>query len=346
MAIIYFILILSIVISIHEFGHFLFAKKNGVYVYEFSIGMGPRLFKFNRKNDETDYSIRLLPIGGYVQMAGESPDDDKKIPAEKNMNTKKWHQKVLIVIAGILFNFILAIVLLFIIGLVNGNPSIKPIFAGITEESNAYKAGLRDNDVAIKVNGVNISTTDRFLLEYTVGMGKDLHLVVLDENNNQKDVVITPKEIKEGKTTTYEYGFKFKDTRKKGIIEAIKYAFIKFGLLFWQLILTIWYLITQKIGFSSLSGPVGIFSVVSDAAKVGFINVVYLTAYISLNLGFMNLLPFPALDGGRLFLLIIEKIKGKPLNAKIENIINTVGFAILMGLILLITCKDIFNLFG
>ena len=111
------------------------------------------------------------------------------------------------------------------------------------------------------------------------------------------------------------------------------------------MILTIWYLITQKLSISNLSGPIGIFTVVADTAKEGIINLVYLTAYISLNLGFMNLLPIPALDGGRLFFLIIEKIKGKPLNPKTENIINTIGFGLLMALILVISCKDILNLF-
>ena len=126
MAIIYFILILTIVVCIHEFGHFLFAKKAGVYVYEFSIGMGPRLFKFKRKNDETEYSIRLLPIGGFVQMAGESGDEESDIPKDKNLQSKTWGQKLIIMLAGILFNFILAIVILFIVGLVNGCETSKP----------------------------------------------------------------------------------------------------------------------------------------------------------------------------------------------------------------------------
>lgn len=347
MTIIYFILILSVVISIHEFGHFLFAKKNGVYVYEFSIGMGPRLFKFNRKNDETDYSIRLLPIGGYVQMAGESPDDDKKIPKEKNMTNKKWHQKVLIVIAGILFNFLLAIVLLFIIGLVNGNPTYKPILDDLKEEGIAYQEGLRNNDLIIKVDGIEISSKDRFILEYSVlaSKGKEMSLVVLDENNKEKSVVIKPKEIEQDGKKSYDYGIDLKAESKKGILEAIKYAFTKFVSIFWQLILTIWYLIIGKIDFSSVSGPVGIFSIVGEVSKQGFLNVVYLTAYLSLNLGFMNFLPIPALDGGRLFLLIIEKIIRRPINPKVENIINTVGFILLMGLIVLISFKDILNLF-
>ena len=347
MTIIYFILILSVVISIHEFGHFLFAKKNGVYVYEFSIGMGPRLFKFNRKNDETDYSIRLLPIGGYVQMAGESLEDDKKIPKEKNMTSKKWYQKVLIVIAGILFNFLLAFVLLFIIGLINGNPTYKPIFDNLPEDGVAYKAGLRNNDLIIKVDGIEISSKDRFILEYSVlaSKGKNLSVVVRDENNKEKSITIKPNEIEENGKKAYDYGIDLKSKTSKGILEAIKYAFNKFVSIFWQLILTIWYLIIGRIDFSSISGPVGIFSIVGEVSKQGILSIVYLTAYLSLNLGFMNFLPIPALDGGRLFLLIIEKIIGRPINPKVETIINNIGFILLMGLIILISLKDILNLF-
>ena len=120
LTIIYFIFILGVTVFIHELGHFLFAKKFGVYVYEFSLGMGPRLFKFNRKNDETDYCIRLFPIGGYVQMAGEEVEVDEKIPKEKRLQSKKWYQRLLIMVAGVMNNFILAIVVLFIVGLVNG----------------------------------------------------------------------------------------------------------------------------------------------------------------------------------------------------------------------------------
>ena len=109
MTLIYMILILGVIVFIHEFGHFIFAKRAGIYVYEFSLGMGPRLCKFNRKNDETEYSIRLLPIGGYVQMAGEDLDDDEKIPLEKRMYSKSWIQRFLTIVAGIMFNFILAL---------------------------------------------------------------------------------------------------------------------------------------------------------------------------------------------------------------------------------------------
>lgn len=340
-----FLLILTVIVSIHEFGHFLFAKKAGIYVYEFSIGMGPRLCKFKRKNDETEYSIRLLPIGGFVQMAGETDEVDEKVPKEKNMQNKTWIQRFLVVIAGIMFNFFLAIVLLFVVGLATNSPQSTTITKEVEKDSPAYKAGLVDGDRIVAINNKKINSADRLQLELAVLNGKTAEFKVIDQNNNEKIITITPEKITEGKTTSYKYGFGLKTKTHKGIWEAIKYAFMKFGSLIVQMFLTIWYLITGKVGLSNLSGPVGIYSVVEQSAKLGFINVIYLTGYLSLNIGVMNLLPIPALDGGRLLFLIIEKIKGTPLNPKYENLINNIGFLLLMLLIVFVSYNDILRLF-
>lgn len=347
MTIICFLLILTIIVSIHEFGHFIFAKKAGIYVYEFSIGMGPRLLKFKRKNDETEYSIRLLPIGGYVQMAGESLDDDKKVPKEKNMNSKKWYQRVLVVIAGILFNFILSIIILFIVGLASNSPKTTTTVTGIEEGSAAYNSGLKNGEQIVYLNNIKINNADRLQLELQVVYGETVEFGVKDKNNVVRVVPITPEKIvsEDGKTTSYKYGFGLETKTNKGIWEAIKYAFTKFIGLIVQMFLTVWYLITGKIGLSNLSGPVGIFSVVEQSTKLGFINVIYLMGYLSLNVGVINLLPIPALDGGRLLFLIIEKIKGSPLNPKYENIVNSVGFILLMILIVVVSYNDILRLF-
>lgn len=340
-----FLLILTIIVSIHEFGHFLFAKKAGIYVYEFSIGMGPRLFKFKRKNDETEYSIRLLPIGGYVQMAGETDEVDEKIPKEKNMQNKTWLQRFFVIIAGIMFNFILAIVILFVVGLATNSPKTTTIVGSIDANSPAYNAGLVDGDRIVAINNIKVNNADRLQLELAVLNGKSVDFKVIDKNNNEKTVTITPEKVVNGKTTSYKYGFGLKTEKHKGIIEAIKYAFCKFGSLIVQMFLTIWYLITGKVSLSNLSGPIGIYSIVEQSAKLGFINVIYLMGYLSLNVGVMNLLPVPALDGGRLLFLIIEKIKGSPINPKYETIINNVGFLLLMALIVAVSYNDILRLF-
>lgn len=340
-----FLLILTIIVSIHEFGHFLFAKKAGIYVYEFSIGMGPRLFKFKRKNDETEYSIRLLPIGGYVQMAGETDEVDEKIPKEKNMQNKTWLQRFFVIIAGIMFNFILAIVILFVVGLATNSPKTTTIVGSIDANSPAYNAGLVDGDRIVAINNIKVNNADRLQLELAVLNGKSVDFKVIDKNNNEKTVTITPEKVVKDKKTTYKYGFSLAKVKHKGIIEAIKYAFDKFGSLIVQMFLTIWYLITGKVSLSNLSGPIGIYSIVDQSAKLGFINVIYLMGYLSLNVGVMNLLPVPALDGGRLLFLIIEKIKGSPINPKYETIINNVGFLLLMALIVAVSYNDILRLF-
>lgn len=345
LTIIYFALILSVVVSIHEFGHFLFAKKAGIYVYEFSIGMGPRLFKFHRKNDETEYSIRLLPIGGYVQMAGESVEEDKNIPKEKNMQQKTWIQRFMVVIAGILFNFILALIIFFIVGLMNGAPKNDPYVTNIVEGTPAYTAGLRDDDLITSINGIKINDSDRLLLEMQVSIGKQIELITRDVTGKEKKVTIIPEKIEEGEEVSYKYGFSLKNEIEKGLIASIKYSFERFFGLISQMLVTIWYLIIGKLSISNLSGPIGIFTVVEQSAQAGFINLIYLTGYLSLNVGFMNLLPIPALDGGRLLFLIIEKIKRKPVSPKVENIIHNVGFTLLMLLIICVSFNDVLRLF-
>ena len=160
MTLIYFLLILGITILVHEFGHFIFAKKAGVHVYEFSIGMGPKIFTHKRKNDETEYSLRLFPIGGFVSMAGEDMEDENKsIPKEKQLISKKWHERFITISAGVLFNFIFAIILLFIVGLVNGAPINKAIVESIETDYPAYNI-LEIGDTIIKINDKKIKNLD------------------------------------------------------------------------------------------------------------------------------------------------------------------------------------------
>lgn len=342
MTLIYMILILSIIVFIHEFGHFLFAKKAGIYVYEFSLGMGPRLFKFNRKNDETEYSIRLLPIGGYVQMAGEEVELDEKIPEDKRMQSKTWLQRFMTIIAGIMFNFILAIVLLFFVGLINGASSNKP-YINFLEEGVSDSINIGDR--IISINGKKVIFSDVLLLEIQLNNGKPLNLGMKNDKGEEYNVVLNPIEVNNNGEISYKYGIGLGDNIEKGVLPSIKYAFVKFAGLIVQMIMVIFNLFTGNLGFNSLSGPVGIFTVVGESAQAGFINLVYLTAFISLNVGFMNLLPLPALDGGRLLFLIIEKIKGSKVDPKYENIVHTLGFLLLMALMIVVTFNDIMRLF-
>ena len=334
MTLIYFILILGITIFVHELGHFIFAKRANIYCYEFSLGMGPRIFKFNRKNDETDYCIRLFPIGGYVSMAGEQIETDPDVPKDRQMFNKTWSQRFLTIVAGVMFNFIFALILLFVIGLIMGAPNTKPIIGDVVAGSPADVSGLKEGTLIKEINGKKVNSVDHFLLEMQVETGKTITLTT-DEGK----VVITPSNDDE-----YTYGFAMDSSRETGILAAIQYSFTKFFSLIGQMVLIIWYLITGNLSLNNLSGPVGIYTLVDQSAAAGLINLVYLTALLCINVGFLNFLPIPAFDGGRLLFLIIEKIKGSPVNPKIENIIHSIGFVLLMILMVAVTYNDIIRL--
>lgn len=341
LTIIYFVFILGVTVFIHELGHFLFAKKFGVYVYEFSIGMGPRLFKFNRKNDETDYCIRLFPIGGYVQMAGEEVEVDEKIPVEKRLQSKKWYQRLLIMVAGVMNNFILAIVVLFIVALFNG---VRLDSRFVT---NSTISGLKDGDKIVSINNRFVNNYDKLALELTVVGKKDFKMKVMHKDGNYQTVKVSPKAVYDEKEELlgYDYGFELTGKHEHNLLVSIRYAFRKFFSLIEQMIFTVLYLFTGDLSIKLLSGPVGIFNVVGTASSAGFMMILSLLALISVNVGFINLLPIPAFDGGHVLFIIIEKIKGSPVNQKIENTIHTVFLVLLMILMLYITFNDILKLF-
>lgn len=343
MTLIYFILVLSITVFIHELGHYIFAKKAKVHVYEFSLGMGPKVFGFKRKNDETDYSIRLFPIGGFVSMAGEEINDDNSIEESKKLYAKSWLQRFSVIVAGVSFNFMLAVILLFIIGLFNGMPENKPIINSLTEGYPIEVSGIKKGDMIVEVNGKSIKSVDRLVLELRIHSGETIKIKVKNEAGT-KEVSVTPKIEKVDGKDVYKYGFALESNIEKGLLPALEFAVTKTYNLLEQMVIVITSLVTGDMKLSNLSGPIGIYSVVGESAKAGFINVVYLTALISINVGFINLLPIPAFDGGRLFFLLIEKIKGSKVNPKVENMIHSMGFILLLLLTLIIAYGDILKL--
>lgn len=345
MTLLYFILVLGVTVLIHELGHFIFAKKAGVYVYEFSIGMGPKLFSFHRKNDETIYSIRLLPIGGFVSMAGEDMlDENKNIPKERQLISKKWHERFMTIAAGVLFNFLLALILLFFVGLFNGAPANKSFINSVEPDYPAYEV-LKEGDQIVKINDKKIKSADMLSLELQIHKGEKLTFTVIDKDGIERKEVITPKTIEVDGVETYVYGFTLANDVEYGFFAAMRYAFTKMFSLLQQMVLIIFYLITGHLSLDSLAGPVGIFNIVGESAKAGFVSLMYLTAYLCINVGFMNFIPLPAFDGGRLLFLVIEKIKGSRVKPEIENTIHSIGFVLLMILMLFITFNDILRLF-
>ncbi len=342
-----FIFILGLLIFVHELGHFLTAKKSGVYIYEFSIGMGPEIKSIKGK-DGILYSIRALPIGGFVQMAGEiyEDDDTKKIPKEQFMCNRPWYQRLIILVAGVFNNFLLAIILLFAMALIWGAPSLKPVVYDVTDGYPAKEAGIKAGDVIKSINGSKVKTLDKTQLLLLLKTKDDKYQITVEHKNGQTATyeVVPKKEKNDDGDEVKVFGIQTKTNITKGFGSSLKYAFTKFGSVVEQMWLTIVNLFTGKISISAMSGPVGIYSVVGETRSAGVESVIYLIAYLSINLGIMNILPIPALDGGHLLFLIIEKIRGKKIDEKIEGITTTIFFALLLLLMLYITIHDVIRL--
>ncbi|MGI6329805.1 MAG: RIP metalloprotease RseP [Bacilli bacterium] len=346
MTLIYFLLILGVTVFFHELGHFIFAKRAGIYVYEFSIGMGPKLYSFKRSNDETVYSIRAIPLGGFVQMAGEEVDDDKNIPPHQKMQAKTWGERFITIVAGALFNFLLALGLLFIIGLFYGAPETRPVMGKIEEGYPTFLKGIEEGDLVLSIEDKKVKSWDDVLLYLALTKeGKTLTFKFQKKDGYIEKVSLTPILKEENGESSYKYGLVMTDKINRGFISAVKFSIVKFGAVMNSMVQVLKSLITGGLGLENLAGPVGIYSIVEQEVSHGFGNVFYLIAFLSINVGFINLLPFPAFDGGRVLFLIIEKIKGTKVDPKIENIIHGIGFALLILLMIVITYQDIKKLF-
>ena len=347
MTLIYFILILGVIVLVHEFGHFIFAKMFGVHVYEFSIGMGPKIFGRTRKNkkDETEYCLRAIPIGGFVQLAGEEVDDDKSVPKNKKMYNKPIWQRFLIMFFGAGNNFILAFLILLFCGMIYGSPNMDPVVNKLSGGYPMETSGIEVGDKFLKVNGNSVSSIDDVRIYLSVVTpGEPVTFEMKKEDGSVVTYEVSPQKENIDGVESYKFGIEFVIENEKGFFAPIKYAFEKTGALFKQMIITFKLLFTGQVGMENLSGPVGIYSIVGQTRSAGFENVLQLVALLSINVGFINLIPFPAFDGGRILFLIIEKIKGSPVNPKIENIFHSIGFILLLLLLLFITFNDILRL--
>jgi len=343
-----FVLILSVIVAIHEFGHFIFAKLTGVYVYEYAIGMGPKIFSFKPKKSETTYSLRAIPLGGFCSLAGEDTDSDdlEKVPENRRLQAKKPWQRFLIMFFGPGFNFLLAIIILFFIAMVWGGTTYDPIISTVTKDTPAYEAGIEQGDKIIKIDNHKIKTLDDVSL-YLALTDKTKNTTIKVEKNDTKKVEtykIKPKKVTKDKQTTYVYGIGLKAEKTTGFVNACKYVVVKTKSLFRQMFVTIEALFTGKVSVNDLSGPVGIYSIVSEQAKNGIADLLYLMAYLSINVGFINLLPIPAFDGGHILFILIELIRRKPVKPETENMIHTIGLCLLLLLMVYVTINDIFRL--
>lgn len=411
-----FILIFGSLVFFHELGHFLFAKRAGIMVREFAIGMGPKIFGMTK--GETVYTLRLLPIGGYVQMAGQDTDtvelqpgyrvalvanednivekivlnqktqyqnvifleveradlerelwiegydeDDQLVrynvsrtatvvengmeqmiaPLDRQFNSKSVGARAMAIFAGPLFNFILAFFIFLVIGLIQGIPSDEPIIAQVVDNSVASSAGLVDGDKVVKVNGESISTWEQLSTQIFDNPNKALTFEVERETGIEV-IELTPKAIEQENGPAYGQIGVMRSIEKNPLmavvygVEETYNMIIKIGILVGKLI-------TGQFSIDALSGPVGIYKTTETVVTFGLYNVLYFAAMLSVNLGIMNLLPLPALDGGRLLFFAVEAVRGKPIDRQKEGIVHFVGILLLMILMVVVTWNDIQRFF-
>lgn len=345
LSLIIFILILGVIVTVHEFGHFIFAKLSNTYVYEFSIGMGKKLFGKKRKDGETEFCIRAVPIGGYVMIAGEDLEDEK-IPKDRQMCNKSFLQRFMVLFAGAFNNFIFAFIILFISAIIYGAAITKPYIGDVSPDYPAYTAGLEKGDLLLSLNGTKITNWDKALVMLQTSKGNEMTFKVLKQDGSTKEYKVAPIKEKDSEgNEIYKFGIATKYEKEYGFTKSLSYAWNKTISLFGSMWDTLKYLFNGKVSINQLSGPVGIYSVVDSQSHQGMEALLYLVAYLSINVGIINLLPFPAFDGGRILFLFIEKIFRKPVSKNVENTIHSIGFMLIIGLLIYVTFNDIIKLF-
>ena len=345
LSLIWFILILGAIVSVHEFGHFIFAKLSNTYVYEFSIGMGKKIFGRKKKDGETEFCIRMIPLGGFVNIAGEDITDDE-VPKDRQMCNKGFFARFMILFAGAFFNFIFAFLILFVSALIWGATSTKPYVGDVSPEYPAYVAGIETGDLVLSIDGKKISNWDKGLVMLQTTKGEAVIFEVKKKDGSVKKYTVEPVlEKDEEGNESYKFGISTAYEKEYGFGKSLKYAGNKTVALLGSMWDTLKYLFNGRVGVNQLSGPVGIFTIVDSQAEQGLEAVLYLVAYLSINVGLINLLPFPAFDGGRILFLFIEKIFRKPVSKRVENIIHSIGFFLIIGLLIFVTFNDILRLF-
>ena len=336
-----FIFVFGIVVLVHELGHFLVAKKVGIRADEFGLGFGKKIFAV--KHGETTYSLNLIPLGGFVKLAGM--DGNEEVETGKSYNEKNVWQKMAVIVSGPLMNFLLAFLLFAFIFSWYGVPvnvSNSTEIGNILPGYPAEKAGLQPGDKILAVNGEQVRNWEQVVGIVNRNPNKPTAFTV-ERDNRQFQVKITPRLEQERKVGLIGITPKV-ITEKLGPWAAIKNGFLQTVGITWAIIIGLKQMIMGQIA-GDVSGPLGIAQMAGQAAKTGMENLLRLTAVLSINLGLFNLLPIPALDGGRLFFLGIEAVRGKPIEPQKEGMVHLVGFMLLIFLLLIVTYKDITRLF-
>ncbi|MCI8558854.1 MAG: RIP metalloprotease RseP [Lachnospiraceae bacterium] len=369
------LIIFSLIIIIHELGHFLLAKRGGIRVNEFSLGMGPRIL--SKQIGETRYSLKLLPFGGSCMMEGEdgySPETDAPgsmmertevvdvLSGEKNRRrqvvlvngipedsfaAKSVWTRISVVAAGPIFNFILAFILsLFVIGSIGYD---APVVAALTEDYPAAEAGMQPGDRIVKMNNTRIHVYREVSMYVQMNQGKTVELTY-ERDGERHTVILEPKQSESGR---YYLGFRGSGIRTKGnILQTIGYSAYEVKYWISTTIKSLGMLISGSVGAEDISGPVGIVNAIgdtyessrADGAFYVWLNMLYISILLTANLGVMNLLPLPALDGGRLVFLFLEAIRGRGIDPEKEGMVHFVGLMVLMALMVFVMFNDFRNI--
>lgn len=342
------LVVLGVCIFVHELGHYLAARACGLTVLEFAIGMGPKIASW-RKND-IDYSIRAFPVGGFCAFAGESPDDEPDDP--RNINLQPAWKRLTMTLAGPLMNFVLALVLAVMLMAAVGEYVLVNRIESVTENSPAALAGIQPGDAIVGVDGARFNTAEEVSQAIGNTGERDVTLTV-DRGGAVFDQSVAKQYDQE--SGRYLMGVTFGVERvRMSFFKAVGNSFSYCGELLHTMFQTLKGMFTQKDVLDQVAGPVGTVSIMTEYAKQSFSQsfaegvtmVLNLAVIISMNLGLMNLLPLPALDGGRVVLLAVEAVSGKHLSRKHEAIVHFVGLVVLMGLIVVLTGRDILRIFG
>ncbi len=336
------IVVFGLLVLVHEFGHFITAKMTGMRVDEFAIGFGTKLFGFQK--GETYYSLRLIPLGGYNKIAGMESDDDEGAGARAYSKKSVW-QRMIVIVAGAMMNILLAYVLLVGVFLWRGiqTPIETATFGQVVVNKPAYQAGLRSGDTVVALDGKDISTWNEFAATVRDSGGKVLKVTYKRDGALHQTLMIPEYDSKAGHALC-------------GVTEAFKSQPVGF--------FTAWYLAAKQLFFivhmmvdtlikmifgaahAQIAGPIGVVTVIGQAAEMGLLPLLNITILLSVNLGIINLLPVPALDGGHFFTLCIEALRGKPLSPKMVRRSQYVGMSLLLLLMIFATFQDITRLIG
>lgn len=347
-----FIFILGVLIFIHELGHFLVAKKVGIKVEKFSLGFPPNIF--SKKFGETTYCIGLIPLGGFIKMAGENPDEEPT-GAEYEFSSKTVGQRAAVIFAGPFMNYILALVLMISVFMFGGKPifdETKVIVGKVIEDNPAFRAGLQTDDIILKLNDREISHYDTLRLSIYQIVGDTLTLTWLHEGDTvTADIVTRIEEIynKDGVKDSIGligFGQKISSYERFGFFEAIRLGVDRTHFFLAGTIGFVKQVIFGQVSSKLIGGPIFIAQQSGKVAREGAVSFFIFMALLSVNLAVLNVLPIPVLDGGHLLFLAIEKIKKSPVSLKTRIIAQQVGIVSLLSLILYVFYNDILRIFN